>query len=278
MRKGILFVALALLVVFACGAYAAAKAPRAVRTPRQDGAARPDWWGRPPGDRPAIQGTVKEVSSTGISVQTREGVKSFVVNQQTRVMVRGQRATIADVKVGDPVAVKAAPQPNGLPVALGIMVPKPAYAGEIVSVEGNTLILKSKDGAQLRVLLTPKTRMGSRGYVGTVADLRPGYKASAHGDIADQVMTAQAVQFVPAVAKGTVTAVDGNTITLKAVRQFDVVCSASEATVVMIRPRVGPNKLGTLADVKVGTPANIGFHAGEGGPGTLLWIELLTGM
>jgi hypothetical protein len=74
-----------------------------------------------------------------------------------------------------------------------------------------------------------------------------------------------------------VTAVSGNVITVKTVRQRTIVTLASPATSVLIRPRVGPNKKGTLADVHVGMPCNIGIHLNTQGQSPLLWIDLLVG-
>ena len=67
-------------------------------------------------------------------------------------------------------------------------------------------------------------------------------------------------------------------ITVKLVRQKTINLVASKATAVLVRPRVGPNVPGTLADVKVGAPVNVGFHLNPGGACPLLWIDVLTGM
>lgn len=80
------------------------------------------------------------------------------------------------------------------------------------------------------------------------------------------------------VGKGAVTAVNGNSITVKLIRQQTVDLEAGPATAVLVRPRVGPNVPGTLADVKVGSPVDIGYHANPGGACPLLWIEVLTGI
>ncbi|MGC8862757.1 MAG: hypothetical protein ACP5R5_08270, partial [Armatimonadota bacterium] len=103
---------------------------------------KPQWWGKPPGERPVVQGVVANVSPTNIAVKTREGLKSFSVNEKTRVMVRGQKGTIADVKVGDPVVVKFQLVTNNVPVAIGVMVPKPGVSGQIVSIQGNVIVVR----------------------------------------------------------------------------------------------------------------------------------------
>ena len=81
----------------------------------------------------------------------------------------------------------------------------------------------------------------------------------------------------PAV-RGKIAVVEGDLITVKTVKQLNIDCLGSPATAVMIRPRVAPNQKGTLADIQVGMPVNIGFHPNPNGPAPLLWIDVLTGL
>ena len=90
-------------------------------------------------------------------------------------------------------------------------------------------------------------------------------------------MVAEIVEFRPEVAKGAVIAKEGDVITIKTVKQLTIPCLGSPATAVLIRPRIGPNKKGTLADVQVGMPCDIGFHPNPQGNAPLLWIDLLVG-
>lgn len=279
--KSIRFLAILLVVAFAATAVCA-EPVKGRRAPGKipggkPGEVKPEWWGKAPDQKPSAQGVVQNVSAQSITVNTKQGAKTFVVNDKTRVMIRGQRATINDIKVGDQVAVRFAMQENTA-VAIGIAVPKPGCRGQIASIENNMLVLRDpKANTECRVAVSGKTKYGSRGYVGTLADLKVGYHTQAAGAMSEGVLIADTVQFVPMMAKGTVVAVEGNLVTLKAVRQQTIPVVVGEKTVINISPRVAPDKKGTLADIKVGTPANIGFHAVQNGPGQLLWIDLLTG-
>lgn len=237
----------------------------------------PAWWGRAPNAPPAARGTVAAISPARIDVQTPQGMRSFAISEQTRIIVRGEKATIDDVRVNDPVGVRFKPVENALPVALGILVPKPGVGGEIVSVQGGVVTLRDKSGVENRVTVTQTTKIGSRGYQGTLADLRPGYKATARGETEHDALAAQQIEFVPGIAKGTVVAKNGDLITVKTVRQAELQVQGSAATAVLIRPRVDKNRKGTLADIQVGMPVNIGFHPTQGAPAPLLWIDVLTG-
>ena len=236
----------------------------------------PQWWGKPPGQRPVVRGEVANVSPTNIAVQTRRGPKAFTVDENTKVRVRGEEATINDVQVGDPVFVKFRLVQDNVPLALGVLVPKPHVKGKIAAIEGNVIILRGKD-REHRVVVTDQTKYVSRRYEGTLADLMIGYGAAAMGSVQGDELIADVIHFRPAMAKGTVIAKDGDLITVKTVKQLNIDCLGSPATAVLIRPRIAPNQKGTLADIQVGMPVNIGFHRNPEGPAPLLWIDLLTG-
>ena len=235
------------------------------------------WWGRAPGVKPAVRGAVDSVSPTSITVKTDDAVRAFAVVHKTRVRVRGVKATIGDVKVGEPVAVHFAITKDNAPTAVLVVVRDPGVAGEITAIAGKIITLRNKNG-QLQVAVTDSTEYRSRSYQGSFADLLVGYKIEAEGAVQDSVLTADIIRFVPTVARGAVIAMNGNVITVKTKRQFTIPCQAGPATVVWVRPRIGPNKKGTLADVTVGAPVNIGIHANKGGNSPLLWIDVLTGM
>ncbi|MGQ9455029.1 MAG: hypothetical protein ACUVRS_08925 [Armatimonadota bacterium] len=307
MRK-VRFILLLFALLFATGSLVSAAGEKV---------ANPQWWGKAPGEKPFVQGKVANVSPTNIAVQTPEGIKPFVVNERTRVMVRGQKATIADVKVGDPVIVRFQLVPNNVPIALGIVVPKPMVSGQIVAIQGNVIIVREAvkqirpkvrpaatatptskreahklglpapqvpverpqpGGPERRITVTDATKYTSRGYQGTLADLRVGYFVRAAGSFNADNLIADHIEFVPAVAKGTVTAVENGVIVVKTVRQLTLQLQPSDATVVWVKPRIAPNKRGSLEDVKVGSPVDVGFHPTESGPAPLLWIAVYTGM
>ena len=237
---------------------------------------QPQWWGKAPGERPNVKGTVANVSETNIAVQTKEGVKPFIIGEKTKVTIRGEKAKISDVKVGDPVVVRFRLMKDNVPMAMNIIVPKPLFKGKIISIEGNTIVLRDEK-AEHKVIVNENTKYRSNGYEGKLSDLRVGYRAHAAGNIADNTLTADFVEFVPALAKGAIAAIEGNVITIKTIKQLTIACQASDTTVVWLKPRVGPNKRGTLADIKVGMPVDIGFHPNKEGTSTLLWINVLTG-
>ncbi len=251
---------------------AGAKAPAV----RQQGDANIEWWGRGPGrpnQKPNVRGQVTHVDANRLEIQTQKnGVMQFIVNEQTKVIVNGKPAKITDVKKDDKVVVRFQPVNGGSPIALGVLVPKAptdqkvGIRGIITAIEGSVIVVDQK-----RVTVTNNTKFRSGRYIGTLADLRVGYHVIVGGDPA----AAKVVEFRPMMAKGAVTEVTGDTITIKTIRQGVLQLKPGAGTIFMVRPRVGDNYPGTIADVKVGLPVNVGFHADNS---ALLWIDILTGI
>ena len=276
-----------LMIGSACMAAGLVRGGKAPQRPAKSGEVNAEWWGPGPG-RPGqdlvVHGAVLQVDASSIQVQTvARGTMQFAVTDKTRVIVGGKPGGIADVQKGDTVNLKFKPVPNGTPIAVGIQVvknPEPGKGrlrGKVAAVESNVVTVHSPKG-DVKVTVAADTKIMSRCYQGSIADLKVGYEIVVAGDPASP----KKIEFFPMTGKGAVADVktdQGVTyITVKLVRQKTIDLVASAATVVLIRPRVGPNVPGTLADVKVGAPVNIGFHANPGAACPLLWIEVLTGM
>jgi len=254
------------------GKQAGAKAPEV----RQQGEASTQWWGPGPGrlnQKPTVHGQVTHVDANRLEIQTpKNGAMQFTVNAQTKVMVDGKKASITDVKKDDKVFVRFQPIAGGSPIALGVAVPKApsgqnlGIRGAITAIEGNVIVVEQK-----RVTVTNTTKIRSGRYIGSLADLRVGYHVVVGGDPA----AAKVVAFMPNLAKGAVTEVTADTITIKTIRQGVLQLKPGVGTIFMVRPRVGDNHLGSIDDVKVGLPVNVGFHADNS---ALLWIDILTGI
>jgi hypothetical protein len=263
--KSILVAVVCLIVCAVCAALATEPGPSA------------NWWGPPPGPQPIVRGTVANLSATNIAVQTEKGLRNFLVNDKTQVRVRGEKASIADVAVGDPVAVKFVLQKNSAPLARAVVVPKPCVKGKVISNDGSLIVLKGQVD-EFRVAVGPDTKFRSHGYVGSAQDVKVGYHAEAAGQLQGNTVNADVVHFIPAVAKGAVVGSEGDIIVVKTIRQIIIKCLPVPGAVVHIKPRVGPNQKGTLADIKVGSAVNIGFHPAKDGPAQLLWVDVLTGI
>jgi len=215
---------------------------------------------------PVVTGIVASVSADQITLNLPEGPRSAAVTRQTQVIVYGKKATIADVKVGMKAEVAFRPVEGGLPIALRINVPQPRAAGQIDAIDGNVLTVRGEKGIIWKITVPDGARIVCHGYQGTFADLRIGYRVGVGGQFNGNNVVAEVVEFAPIIHKGVVTAVDGSTITVATVEQTIITAQISEATIILVRPRVGPNRPGTLADIKVECPIDVGGHMSEGGP------------
>jgi len=262
-----------LALIIAAAAFAAPQG----KTKGREGVATPNWWGPPPNQTPSAAGIVVTVAPDRIALNTKRGQVTFAVTPETKVWVRGSKATILDVKVGDQCRIVFKPVRNGVPIARKIQVPKPTIGGKITAKEGNVLTVVGKD-ATFTVTVPPEAKIRCRKYEGTLDDLRVGYGVTVVGAIDGANVLAEAVHFGPPVFKGTVVEVSGNLITMKTIRQKIVTGVVGDKTAILVRPRIGPNKPGTLADIKVGAPVNIGGHLVKGGPMQLIFVDVLTGI
>jgi len=223
----------------------------------------------------SITGTVLAVSPTNIAVQIKTGLKTFTVNPKTRVNTRGQKGTITDIKVNDPVTVHFTTDSDKA-TALNIRIHNPSFTGKITAIEDNTFTITGKEGTA-KVLVVGKTKIASHSYKATIADLRVGFTASAEGPVSAGQVVAETVNFQPAIANGMVCAADANTIIVKTLQKLTIPLAPSEATVVRIHPESGPTTHGKFADIKVGAHVNAGFIPVRDGTSKLLWIEVITG-
>lgn len=267
-----LLVVMAVMLLICAAAWAA-------QSGQQSREASPKWWpGEGPGQQAknTVAGKITAIDAGSITLETRRGVVSFAVTEQTKVRVRGEQATIADVEVGDLAIVKFEPGQNGARWARGIMVPLPEYAGKITAISGDSFTLTGKQQTWT-ITLTPDTRIISHGNQYSPNDLRVGYFAAVTGEAQGDVIAAKAVRFRPMVIKGVVDKVNQHELVVKTVNQRTITVSVTDATVILIRPRIAANYKGTMSDIKKDMPVNIGGHIIGEGATEALWIDALTG-
>jgi archaeosine-15-forming tRNA-guanine transglycosylase len=91
-------------------------------------------------------------------------------------------------------------------------------------------------------------------------------------------MNADNVEFTPLMSRGNVTAITGDTITIKTIRKGDVTLTLSASTAVTIKKENEADKAGTLADIKAGETVSAGCQSVENGAAQVLWIDITGGM
>lgn len=230
---------------------------------------------------PSVKGVITEVNADRVTLGLPEGATVFGITKETQINVYGKRSGVGDLKPGMQAELVYRPIDGGIPSALRISIAMPRATGQISAISGNVLTVKDLEKKITWSITVPDgTRIASHGYVGTFSDLRLGYRVGVNGQFNSNSVTASAVEFTPIVQKGVVTAVDGNTVTVATVQQTIITAQISNASVVLVRPRVGDNRSGGLADIRVECPIDLGGHMSDGGPyqgGTMqvLWADVL---
>lgn len=272
MRKYVPAVAILAILLMCLAAFAAQSPKRAYWPGENPNGSR----GNPSTDNIAGVVTALPAGLPGnIAVNTKVGPLAFGVTAQTVVRVWGQPATIAAVKVGDPVEVKFVVLQDGSRIAVGLAVPKPSVNGMIVAASNGSITLQTLEHTWF-VSIGPNTKILCGGYQGSMADLHVGYTANAEGAISDHNVRADVIHFSPESFKGVVATVNGNVVTVETIKQEMVAVTVTNSTVIHVKPRTGPNYLGTLADIVPNTAINVSGHITGDIAVTALAVELLT--
>lgn len=121
------------------------------------------------------RGIVQSVSPTEIVLRELDGSSvALPVNGDTRVLLNGSPAQLADIQPGFVAAVAHnGTRPARLIRAFG-RVAANADRGVITSVSGRQFTLRRADGSQLTLRITPSTRVRLNGFPATAAAIRPG--------------------------------------------------------------------------------------------------------
>jgi hypothetical protein len=144
-----------------------------------------------------VRGTIDRVRGSTLNVTSRDGSKVVVKLADNATVLGVVKASLADVKQGGFVGITAMPQPDGTQKAVEIHIFPEAMRGtgeghrpwdlmpnstmtnatvdsEVASSNGQTLVLKYKDGAQ--TFIVPANVIVVTYSPATMADLKPGAK------------------------------------------------------------------------------------------------------
>jgi len=239
------------------------------------------WWGPPPGgDRergPRANGPVVAVDANSITLRTPNGFNTYARTATTEVFVDGKPGNLEAIQAGYMANVLFEYAQDLTTPAKVIRANRPQPAGRITSIAGSVVTITDEGGTAWQVTVTQQTRIRCSGIAFTLADLRVGDGARAEGLIDGNNVQARALAFRVPEFKGAVQHAADNSITLKAINQSVIQGTLTDRTVVVIKPRVGPDVPGTRADIKRGMAANIGGRGAEGRSFEVLYVKLLIG-
>jgi len=172
----------------------------------------PDGGGQQRGERrgPGIGGAITAISGDSLTIKTFDGRTVMVkLTDTTRYRKDQQDAKLSDFKVGDMVMVRGEKSGDDSVVAAAVMsrsgmaarmtpdqmrekMGKEIVAGEIKSIDGLKLTIARMDGETQTITVDENTSFRKQGESVTLADLKPGDRVFARGQLKDGM-------FVPSV-------------------------------------------------------------------------------
>jgi hypothetical protein len=152
------------------------------RVPAGGGAAKLLRAHQPPAPGTIVAGRVDSVGSNSITLKKKDGTTvSIGVNADTRILVGGKAATLADVETGYRAYVRrtAADGPAAVIRAYepGAGAHKLLVRGLVDSVASDSITLKGRRDATLTIHVTAQTIIRVGGQPGALSDIKQGYRA-----------------------------------------------------------------------------------------------------
>ncbi|HEY5111078.1 MAG TPA: DUF5666 domain-containing protein, partial [Acidimicrobiales bacterium] len=197
-------------------------------------------------------GTVKAISGSSITISDPQGFnRTIVVSSSTTYSNDGAAGTLADVVVGSRIAAQGTIDANltsldAVSVAVGTAGHKDSTSGVVTAVTSSSVTIQGKDNALTTYTFTPTTTFSEGSVTLSASSLVVGDRVDVEVD-SFAPTTALKVEVSPTFEAGVVTAVSGNTITIKDFQGVTDSIVVSSATTYD-----QGHATGTLADVIVG--------------------------
>lgn len=153
-------------------------------------------------------GLVTAVSAGSITVQSFQGTSStYTIDSSTKVTKDRLTATLADLAVGEHVRVVASSTSST--TAAGIEIELARVAGEVVSVNGNSITVSDRDGFYRTISVSSSTTYSKSGASAALSDVTSGSFIVAEGTVDSNHTTLDANAVGIGLASGPVTSGTG---------------------------------------------------------------------
>lgn len=170
--------------------------------------------GRGPG---GVGGTITAVSGNTITLSQGNAVTvSVTVNSNTTYHEAGKTISLSDLKTGEMVGVHETKNSDGTTTVDAVDVMLPHAGGTISAISGTTLTLTGPNNSTTQVSLNASTTYNDLGKTISQADLKSGERVDVSGTKnSDGSINALVVNVMHDRSGGTVTAINGNSITVQ---------------------------------------------------------------
>ncbi len=228
------------------------------------------------GSRDSVMGDVKSISGATFTLTTPErGDVQVQTTDRTRYRAKGNADfSLADLKVGDRVAVQGRWQDGKLQANLVGLIPdelRDKVLGQVQAITGSTIAIIRPDGSPLKVATTDETKYHAKGIENpSLADIKVGDVLIATGKLEGDTLTASHVGFhmprakTGPLAAGKISAVNGGTLTLDQPFGQSLTVTTDANTFVVQRGEDGLVVI-AVSDLKVGDGvAVLGVRSSDG--------------
>ena len=143
--------------------------------------------------------SITSIAGSQLALKTVDGWTRTIDATGATIEKGGKTATIADLKVGDQVALKQTRNTDGTFTVTAIAVVQPRVAGTVTAVDASTITVTQPDGTAKTVNVTPSTTYASGRKAADKSAVVVGSRVMIRGDLAaDGTFTATAVDVKPA--------------------------------------------------------------------------------
>ena len=222
-----------------------------------------------------LEGTVKSISETALTVTTSTGDVAITLTADTRFLINGHTGAAADVHTGEHVEAEVRENTDKTLTALVVKVQLTSVdiRGVITASSATSITVKTSSG-DVVVGVTTSTLIRMQGHVVNPSALVVGSRVEVEAlQQADKRLVAVSINVESpsslSEAEGTVTAVGTDNLTVHTKSGDDVKFTVNTDTIIRAEDR----RLG-LADIKVGDHVNVEARVNTDGTFTALRIEV----
>jgi len=160
--------------------------------------------------------TVTAIDGNAVSLKTADGwTRTIQVTSATTITKGGAAATLADLAVGDTIGLGQTRNDDGTFTVNRIEILVPTVAGTVTAVGSDTITITVRGGSTQTIGTTASTTYRVGRSDGSRNDVTVGSTIFATGERAsDGRLTASSVTVIPPRVAGTVSALNGNAITI----------------------------------------------------------------
>jgi hypothetical protein len=132
-------------------------------------------------------GTVTAINDTQLTIKNaKAGSRTFLRTDTTVVVKDGQKVSWSEIEVNSHVVVRYREQ-NGKSYAMRVRIGRARVAGTVQAVNGNSIMIRTRDGKELLVTVNSKTKFveitgKKQRQAGKLSDIHAGMRLMAAGN------------------------------------------------------------------------------------------------